>query len=99
MARNVLGETFGTLKRKQAIRALERNKVHGNTLTGVEDVLRSTIDQSSEALPDKGRFHNFGLLSYFLSNSPFVINIYADLLKQEQDQNRPIPPFNAQVRF
>ncbi|KAJ3410963.1 DNA-directed RNA polymerase I subunit rpa49 [Chytridiales sp. JEL 0842] len=73
LARNALGEAFGTLKKKQAIRALERNKVHASTLTGVESVLKNTIDKSSEALPSQ------------------------EALKLEQDQNRPIPPFNIKA--
>ncbi|KAJ3116933.1 DNA-directed RNA polymerase I subunit rpa49 [Phlyctochytrium bullatum] len=47
-ARIGLGETFGTVKRKQQIRALERNKLTDASLGAVDGVLREAIDKSGE---------------------------------------------------
>lgn len=53
MARNTLGETFGTVKRKQTIRAVERNKVSANSLEGVQTLVSNTIDGSSASVPSQ----------------------------------------------
>ncbi|KAI0270488.1 Rpa49 subunit specific to nuclear RNA polymerase I [Gloeopeniophorella convolvens] len=52
-ARNVLGETFGTKKAKQAIRAHERNKVDVSAMEGVAGVLQDRIEEGTENLPTK----------------------------------------------
>ncbi|KAJ3037097.1 DNA-directed RNA polymerase I subunit rpa49 [Rhizophlyctis rosea] len=44
-ARNALGEEFGTKKRRQAIRAQERNQVDVGTLEDIEEVIESKVEQ------------------------------------------------------
>ncbi|KAI8621093.1 RNA polymerase I associated factor, A49-like protein [Chytriomyces sp. MP71] len=73
LARNLLGETFGTIKRKQAIRATERNKVKVDSLMDAEQVIKNVIDDSSALLPTQ------------------------EDMKQEQDANRLIPPYNMEA--
>ncbi|KAJ3259514.1 DNA-directed RNA polymerase I subunit rpa49 [Chytriomyces hyalinus] len=70
LARNALGETFGTIKRKQAIKATERNKVKMDSLMDAEQVIKNAIDDTSALVPT------------------------LEDLKEEQEANRLIPPFN-----
>ncbi|KAJ1557148.1 DNA-directed RNA polymerase I subunit rpa49, partial [Cladochytrium tenue] len=51
LARNTLGEAFGTVKRKQAIRALQRNKVTASSVDAVKSVISKTVDEASAAIP------------------------------------------------
>ncbi|KAJ3005963.1 UNVERIFIED_CONTAM: DNA-directed RNA polymerase I subunit rpa49 [Siphonaria sp. JEL0065] len=51
LARHILGETFGTIKRKKAISAQERNKVKVDSLVSAEQVLKTVIDDSEALLP------------------------------------------------
>ncbi|KAI9334267.1 RNA polymerase I associated factor, A49-like protein [Obelidium mucronatum] len=51
LARHILGETFGTIKRKKAISAQERNKVKVDSLVSAEQVLKNVIDDSETLLP------------------------------------------------
>lgn len=53
LARNALGEAFGTKKRRQAIRALEKNQVDVGGLTEVADVIKDAIDEKAAALPTR----------------------------------------------
>ncbi|KAJ3332249.1 DNA-directed RNA polymerase I subunit rpa49 [Blyttiomyces sp. JEL0837] len=80
IARNALGETFGTIKRKQAIKALERNKVKVSSLDGVEDVLKNTIDDSSAILPDQDTLDaeqdKFRPIPPFNRNAPSPSQVY-----------------------
>lgn len=55
-ARAALGETFGTKKAKQAIRAQERNKVDVSAMEGVADHLQESILKNTSSLPSKGSF-------------------------------------------
>lgn len=54
LARNALGETFGTKKAKTALRAAERNKVDVSAMQGVQAHLQERIEASTGALPTKG---------------------------------------------
>ncbi|KAI8906570.1 hypothetical protein PhCBS80983_g05832 [Powellomyces hirtus] len=53
IARNALGEAFGTKKRRQAIRALEKNQVDVGGLNEVADVIKGAIDEKAAALPTR----------------------------------------------
>ncbi|KAI9091294.1 RNA polymerase I associated factor, A49-like protein [Phlyctochytrium arcticum] len=53
LARNTLGEAFGTRKRRQAIKALEKNEVDVAGLAEVEDAIKETIDEKSMGLPTR----------------------------------------------
>lgn len=55
-ARAALGETFGTKKAKQVIRAQERNKVDVSAMEGVADHLQESILKNTSTLPSKGLF-------------------------------------------
>nr|KAJ3421555.1 DNA-directed RNA polymerase I subunit rpa49 [Polyrhizophydium stewartii] len=52
-ARNQLGEAFGTKKRKQAIRALEKNQVDVSGLQAVAHKISEKIEETSALLPAK----------------------------------------------
>ncbi|KAH7882046.1 Rpa49 subunit specific to nuclear RNA polymerase I [Phlebopus sp. FC_14] len=52
-ARAALGESFGTKKAKQAIKAQERNKVDVSAMETVADRLQESIQRNTEALPSK----------------------------------------------
>ncbi|KAJ3090627.1 DNA-directed RNA polymerase I subunit rpa49 [Quaeritorhiza haematococci] len=52
-ARTALGQAFGTKKRKQQLNALEQNQVNLDQINSVADVLRSTIEEKSAAIPTK----------------------------------------------
>ena len=54
-ARATLGETFGTKKAKANIRAQERNRVDVSAMEGVAQHLQDRIEQSTGALPTKGK--------------------------------------------
>ncbi|KAJ3072071.1 DNA-directed RNA polymerase I subunit rpa49 [Podochytrium sp. JEL0797] len=51
LARHILGETFGTVKRQKSIAAQERNKVKIDSLVSAEQVLKTVIDDSEALLP------------------------------------------------
>ncbi|KAG9308698.1 Rpa49 subunit specific to nuclear RNA polymerase I [Chiua virens] len=51
--RAALGDTFGTKKAKQAIRAQERNKVDVSAMEAVADHLQDIIQRNTQALPSK----------------------------------------------
>ncbi|KAJ3021056.1 DNA-directed RNA polymerase I subunit rpa49 [Thoreauomyces humboldtii] len=53
LARNALGEAFGTKKRRQAIRAYEKNQVDVGGLTEVADVIKGAIDVKAALLPTR----------------------------------------------
>jgi DNA-directed RNA polymerase I subunit RPA49 len=54
LARNQLGEAFGTKKARAAIRAAERNKVDVSAMGGgVQDVLQGMIQSNTSTLPQK----------------------------------------------
>ncbi|TPX63372.1 hypothetical protein SpCBS45565_g06662 [Spizellomyces sp. 'palustris'] len=53
LARNALGEAFGTKKRRQAIRALEKNVVDVRGMAEVEDVIKGAIDEKAATLPSR----------------------------------------------
>ncbi|KAH6569679.1 hypothetical protein BASA50_002125 [Batrachochytrium salamandrivorans] len=53
LARNQLGEAFGTKKRKKAIRALEQNKVDVVGLHDVASAITDKIQETSALLPTK----------------------------------------------
>ncbi|KAI8816472.1 RNA polymerase I associated factor, A49-like protein [Fimicolochytrium jonesii] len=53
IARNALGEAFGTKKRKQAIRALEKNQVDVGGLSSVADVIKTAIDEKTASMPTR----------------------------------------------
>ncbi|KAG0226002.1 DNA-directed RNA polymerase I subunit rpa49 [Actinomortierella wolfii] len=53
LAKNALGEAFGTKKVKQQIKSVERNAVNVNTLETVADILRDTIAEKTSTLPSK----------------------------------------------
>ena len=55
-ARNLLGEAFGSKKAKQAIRAMERNRVDVSAMEGVASHLQDTIEAATESLPSQGVF-------------------------------------------
>ncbi|KAJ3049825.1 DNA-directed RNA polymerase I subunit rpa49 [Rhizophlyctis rosea] len=53
-ARNALGEAFGTKKRKQAIRALERNQVKADVhVEDIEETIDTKIEKKVEKAEDK----------------------------------------------
>lgn len=60
-ARAALGESFGTKKAKQAIKAQERNKVDVSAMETVADHLQDSIQRNTQALPSKGRFQTIVL--------------------------------------
>jgi hypothetical protein len=68
-ARAALGETFGTKKAKQAIRAQERNKVDVSAMEGVADHLQESILKNTSSLPSKGLSDFFHLA--LILNCPF----------------------------
>lgn len=51
IARNQLGEAFGTKKAKAAIRAAERNRVNGDAMQDVAGIIQDTIGSKTMALP------------------------------------------------
>jgi len=55
-ARAALGESFGTKKAKQAIKARERNKVDVSAMETVADHLQESIQRNTQALPSRGTF-------------------------------------------
>ncbi|KIJ61208.1 hypothetical protein HYDPIDRAFT_97072 [Hydnomerulius pinastri MD-312] len=52
-ARAALGESFGTKKARQAIKAQERNKVDVSAMETVADHLQESIQRNTQALPSK----------------------------------------------
>ncbi|KAJ3197493.1 hypothetical protein HK101_003191 [Irineochytrium annulatum] len=50
-SRNTLGQTFGTIKRKKAIKAMERNKLTATSVSMAEGMIKDSIDASAEVLP------------------------------------------------
>ncbi|KAI9573483.1 Rpa49 subunit specific to nuclear RNA polymerase I [Boletus coccyginus] len=52
-ARAALGESFGTKKAKQAIKAHERNKVDVSAMETVADHLQESIQRNTQALPSR----------------------------------------------
>ncbi|KAH0833916.1 RNA polymerase I associated factor, A49-like protein [Lanmaoa asiatica] len=52
-ARAALGESFGTKKAKQAIKAQERNKVDVSAMETVADHLQESIQRNTQALPSR----------------------------------------------
>ncbi|KAF8549007.1 RNA polymerase I associated factor, A49-like protein [Imleria badia] len=52
-ARAALGESFGTKKAKQAIKARERNKVDASAMETVADHLQESIQRNTQALPSR----------------------------------------------
>lgn len=55
VARDHLGETFGSKKAVQAIRAAERNQVDVSALHGVASHVQNDIDVATSALPSQGK--------------------------------------------
>ena len=55
-ARTALGESFGTKKAKQAIKAQERNKVDVSAMETVADHLQESIQRNTHTLPSRGTF-------------------------------------------
>lgn len=55
-ARNLLGEAFGSKKAKQAIRAMERNRVDVSAMEGVANHLQDSIEAATGSLPSQGMF-------------------------------------------
>ena len=55
-ARAALGESFGTKKAKQAIKARERNKVDVSAMEMVVDHLQESIQRNTQSLPSRGTF-------------------------------------------
>ncbi|KAF9896210.1 DNA-directed RNA polymerase I subunit rpa49, partial [Lobosporangium transversale] len=53
VAKNALGEAFGTKKAKQQIKSVERNAVNVSTLDKDAGILRDTIAAKTSALPSK----------------------------------------------
>jgi len=54
IARNQLGESFGTKKAKAAIRAAERNRVDVSAMEGVVSHLQESITLGTTSLPSQG---------------------------------------------
>ena len=54
VARNQLGETFGTKKSQKAIRAAERNKVDVSAMQGVTSHIQGSIEAKTQSLPTQG---------------------------------------------
>ncbi|KAF8525699.1 Rpa49 subunit specific to nuclear RNA polymerase I [Gautieria morchelliformis] len=52
-ARNLLGEAFGSKKAKQAIRAMERNRVDVSAMEGVANHLQDSIEAATWNLPSR----------------------------------------------
>ena len=50
-ARNLLGETFGSRKKKQEIKALERNKINVSDLKASASFISSAIDEKAVNIP------------------------------------------------
>ncbi|CAG7851282.1 SubName: Full=Uncharacterized protein {ECO:0000313/EMBL:CCA66480.1} [Serendipita indica DSM 11827] len=51
VARNQLGEAFGTKKAKAALRTAERNKVDVTAMAGVSNLLQTSIEAKTDSLP------------------------------------------------
>lgn len=66
-SRNLLGEAFGSKKAKQAIRAMERNRVDVSAMEGVASHLQGSIEAGTESLPSKGGFWCFCVAESLLS--------------------------------
>jgi len=54
LAKNALGDAFGSKKAQQAIRAKERNRVDVAAMEGVAGHLQDSIEANTENLPSKG---------------------------------------------
>jgi DNA-directed RNA polymerase I subunit RPA49 len=87
LARNALGETFGTKKAKAAIKSAERNKVDVSAMEGVISHLVDRIEQSTGALPSKGE-------SFYNGFKILTLARIVDEMKEIADSNRLIPPFD-----
>lgn len=55
IARNDLGEAFGSKKAKQAIKAMERNKVDVSAMENVIGHIQGSIEASTVTLPSRGQ--------------------------------------------
>jgi DNA-directed RNA polymerase I subunit RPA49 len=53
LARNELGQTFGTKKRQKIIKAQEMNKVHVENLKDVASKIKETISENAPSIPLK----------------------------------------------
>ena len=53
LARNELGQTFGTKKRQKLIKAQEMNKVHVENLKDVASKIKETISENASSIPLK----------------------------------------------
>jgi len=53
-SRNLLGESFGTKKVKQKIRALEKNRIGSNALSSSTSEIQTAIDTGALNAPSKG---------------------------------------------
>ena len=82
-ARAALGETFGTKKAKQAIRAQERNKVDVSAMEGVANHLQESIFKNTSTLPSKGLFDLFHARS--------CLTVPLEEAKAKADSSRLIP--------
>ncbi|KAJ3351711.1 DNA-directed RNA polymerase I subunit rpa49 [Entophlyctis luteolus] len=58
LARHHLGEMFGTIKKKKAISAMERNKVKIESLASAEQVIKTMIDEAEVLLPSQEAVQN-----------------------------------------
>lgn len=91
-ARTALGETFGSKKSKQAIKARERNKVDVDAMEGVAGHLQARIEDSTVGLPTiGGSFHS----SLLKRRTLIGLVLALDEAKANTDSNRLIPPFDA----
>lgn len=54
-AKNQLGEAFGSKKAKQAIKAMERNKVDVSAMENVVGHIQGSIEAGTVALPSRGQ--------------------------------------------
>jgi DNA-directed RNA polymerase I subunit RPA49 len=90
VARNRLGEAFGTKKAKASIRAAERNKVDITAMSGVSGHLQEGIQSRTDALPsldeDKGVQNANPAIPYFNADahspdevgiSPPIFTVYS----------------------
>ncbi|KAJ3136996.1 histone methyltransferase set2 [Physocladia obscura] len=80
LARHHLGEMFGTIKKKKAIAAMERNKVKHESLVTAVDVFSARIDESNELLPTedviKSEIDANRLIPPFNADAAVPANVY-----------------------
>lgn len=76
-ARNTLGETFGTKKRRQQIRARERNMVDVDNLDNVADIIKAEIDDNvvpgAAVGAEAGGWEERGVVPYNVEVGFFVV--------------------------